>query len=190
MVKAAVFASGSGTNFEALAEKEKSGELKADLDCLICDHSDAYALKRAEKLGIESFVFELKDFESKKAYEEAILKKLRERGIELVILSGYMKIITPVLLEAYPEKIINLHPAWLPEFKGAHAIQDAYEAGVDKTGVTVHYIDEGVDTGPVILQERVEIDPSWSLDQLETAVHQKEYDLFWRGINKAIEEDL
>lgn len=103
----------------------------------------------------------------------------------MIILSGYMRLIGNTLLEAYPQRIVNLHPALLPSFPGAHSIQDAYEAKVDHTGVTVHFIDEKVDHGPIIIQERVDIDPSWSLEELESAVHAKEYDLFWRGVNLA-----
>ena len=99
-----------------------------------------------------------------------------------------MRFIGKVLLEAYPKAIINLHPAYLPEFPGAHSIQDAFEAGVSQTGVTVHYVDEGVDTGPIIRQERVPIDPNWNLETLEEHVHAMDYDLFWQVIKSVAEE--
>ena len=103
-----------------------------------------------------------------------------------------MRFIGHTLLSAYPNHIINLHPAYLPEFPGAHSIADAYEAKVAQTGVTVHFVDEGVDTGPIIRQERVAIDPSWDLETLESHVHAMEYDLFWQVIEqvaKCIEEE-
>ncbi len=185
-MKAAVFASGTGTNFDALVAKEKEGKLQAELICLVSDKPQAKALQKAKDYGIAARCFVPKDYENKAAFEKDVAKWLQEQGVELIILSGYMRIVGPTLLEAYPERIVNLHPALLPNFPGAHAILDAYEAKVAQTGVTVHYIDEGVDTGPVIIQEPVDIDPSWSLEELEQAVHAKEYDLFYRGINQAI----
>ena len=110
----------------------------------------------------------------------------------MIVLSGYMRFIGHTLLSAYPNRIINLHPAYLPEFPGAHSIADAYEAKVAQTGVTVHFVDEGVDTGPIIRQDRVVIDPSWDLETLESHVHAMEYDLFWQVIEqvaKSIEEE-
>mgnify|MGYP000040163105 FL=1 len=96
----------------------------------------------------------------------------------MIVLAGYMRFIGKVLLEAYPKRIINIHPAYLPNFPGAHGIRDAYEAKVSFTGVTVHYVDEGVDTGEIIHQEKIDIDPSWSLDTLEEHVHALEYQMF------------
>lgn len=185
-MRAAVFVSGTGTNFDALVAKEKEGKLKAELVCLMSDQPQAKALQKAEAYGIPARCFVPKTYENKAAFEADVAKWLQKQDIELIILSGYMRIVGPTLLEAYPGRIVNLHPALLPSFPGAHAILDAYQAKVPQTGVTVHYIDEGVDTGPVIIQEPVDIDPSWSLEELEQAVHAKEYDLFYRGINQAI----
>ena len=98
--------------------------------------------------------------------------------MELIVLAGYMRFIGKVLLESFPRRIINLHPAYLPNFPGAHSIQDAYEAKVDFTGVTVHFVDEGVDTGEIIHQEKITIDSTWSLETLEEHVHALEYDMF------------
>lgn len=188
MVKAAVFASGNGTNFEEIMKHVEDGSLPIEISCLVADKPNAYALERAKNHGVEAHYFNPKEYSGKPAYETEILKLLKEKGVDLIILSGYMRFIGKVLLEAYPQKIVNLHPAWLPEFPGAHAILDAYEAGASQTGVTVHYVDEGVDTGPVIAQERVTIDPNWDLETLEKHVHAKEYDLFWRTIKKVCEE--
>lgn len=188
MTKAAVFASGSGTNFEALMSHQEDGSLDCEIVCLIADRENAYARERARNHSIPEFCYIQKNYPSKKEYETDILNKLKELDVDLIILSGYMRYIGQVLLENYPGRIINIHPAWLPEFPGAHGIQDAFEAKVPQTGVTVHYVDEGVDTGPVILQERVPIDPGWDLETLENHVHAKEYDLFWRAVNQAVSE--
>lgn len=188
MVNIAVFASGSGTNFETILQHIEDGSLPVQCQCLIVDKEQAYARTRAKQHQIEDYYFNPKSYPNKEAYETDILKVLKEKKVDLIVLSGYMRFIGKVLLEAYPKAIINLHPAYLPEFPGAHSIQDAFEAGVSQTGVTVHYVDEGVDTGPIIRQERVPIDPNWNLETLEEHVHAMEYDLFWQVIKSVAEE--
>ncbi|WP_286356594.1 phosphoribosylglycinamide formyltransferase [Ileibacterium valens] len=184
MKNIAVFVSGSGTNLEEILNRIEANELKVNCKAVICDKENAYARDRARNHGVDEFYLNPKAYPSKKEYEEAILEVLKEKEVDFLVLSGYMRFIGKTLLDAYPSKIINIHPALLPSFPGAHAIQDAYEAQVPFTGVTVHYVDEGVDTGPVIRQEKVELDPSWSLEQTEQAVHAKEYDLFYRVIQE------
>lgn len=188
MVNIAVFASGSGTNFETILRHIEDGSLPVQCQCLIVDKEQAYARTRAKQHQIEDYYFNPKSYPNKEAYEKDILKVLKDKNVDLIVLSGYMRFIGKVLLEAYPKAIINLHPAYLPEFPGAHSIQDAFEAGVSQTGVTVHYVDEGVDTGPIIRQERVPIDPNWNLETLEEHVHAMEYDLFWQVIKSVAEE--
>lgn len=188
MVNIAVFASGSGTNFETILQHIEDGSLPVQCQCLIVDKEQAYARTRAKQHQIEDYYFNPKSYPNKEAYEKDILKVLNDKNVDLIVLSGYMRFIGKVLLEAYPKAIINLHPAYLPEFPGAHSIQDAFEAGVSQTGVTVHYVDEGVDTGPIIRQERVPIDPNWNLETLEEHVHAMEYDLFWQVIKSVAEE--
>lgn len=188
MVNIAVFASGSGTNFETILQHIEDGSLPVQCQCLIVDKEQAYARTRAQQHQIEDYYFNPKSYPNKEAYEKDILKVLNDKNVNLIVLSGYMRFIGKVLLEAYPKAIINLHPAYLPEFPGAHSIQDAFEAGVSQTGVTVHYVDEGVDTGPIIRQERVPIDPNWNLETLEEHVHAMEYDLFWQVIKSVAEE--
>ncbi|MDY5111804.1 phosphoribosylglycinamide formyltransferase [Faecalicoccus sp.] len=188
MVNIAVFASGSGTNFETILQHIEDGSLPVQCQCLIVDKEQAYARTRAQQHQIEDYYFNPKSYPNKEAYEKDILKVLKDKNVDLIVLSGYMRFIGKVLLEVYPKAIINLHPAYLPEFPGAHSIQDAFEAGVSQTGVTVHYVDEGVDTGPIIRQERVPIDPNWNLETLEEHVHAMEYDLFWQVIKSVAEE--
>ena len=188
MVNIAVFASGSGTNFETILQHIEDGSLPVQCQCLIVDKEQAYARTRAQQHQIEDYYFNPKSYPNKEAYEKDILKVLKDKNVDLIVLSGYMRFIGKVLLEAYPKAIINLHPAYLPEFPGAHSIQDAFEAGVSQTGVTVHYVDVGVATGPIIRPKGVEIDQNWNLVTLEEHVHAMEYDLFWQVIKSVAEE--
>ena len=132
----------------------------------------------AEKLGVTAHAFELKEFDNKVAYEEAIVTLLEKYDIDLICLAGYMKIVGPTLLAAYEGRIINIHPAYLPEFPGAHGIDDAWEAGVDQSGVTIHWVDNGVDTGKVIKQVRVPRLADDTIDSFEARIHENEYKLY------------
>ena len=135
-------------------------------------------MARAEKLGIQSHTFALKEFEDKAAYETELLNLLAQYDIDLIVLAGYMKIVSPTLLQAYEGRIINIHPAYLPEFPGAHGIEDAWRAGVTESGVTIHYVDAGVDTGQIIAQRRVPVLPDDTLETFEARVHEMEYVLY------------
>ena len=169
--KIAVLASGNGSNFQVIAEQ-------FEVEFLFSDHRDAYVLERAEKLGVTNYAFELKEFANKANYERALVDLLVEHQTDLVVLAGYMKIIGPTLLAAYQGRIINIHPAYLPEFPGAHGIEDAWNACVDQSGVTVHYVDSGVDTGQVIQQVRVPRLADDTIDSFEARIHQHEYQLY------------
>ena len=171
MKKIAVFASGNGSNFQVIAEQ-------FPVEFVFSDHRDAYVLKRADKLGVKSYVFELREFDSKMAYEQAIVDLLEEHQIDLVCLAGYMKIVGPTLLAAYEGRIINIHPAYLPEFPGAHGIEDAWQAGVSESGVTVHWVDSGVDTGKIIQQVRVPRLADDTIESFEERIHAAEYQLY------------
>ena len=171
MKKIAVFASGNGSNFQVIAEQ-------FPVEFVFSDHRDAYVLKRADKLGVKSYVFELREFDSKMAYEQAIVDLLGEHQIDLVCLAGYMKIVGPTLLGAYEGRIINIHPAYLPEFPGAHGIEDAWQAGVSESGVTVHWVDSGVDTGKIIQQVRVPRLADDTIESFEERIHAAEYQLY------------
>ena len=169
--KIAVFASGNGSNFQVIAEQ-------FPVEFVFSDHRDAYVLERAEKLGVPSYAFELKEFTSKIDYEKALVDLLDQHEIDLVCLAGYMKIVGPTLLAAYEGRIINIHPAYLPEFPGAHGIEDAWNAGVDQSGVTIHWVDSGVDTGQVIKQVRVPRLADDTLESFEFRIHETEYQLY------------
>ena len=169
MKKIAVF--GNGSNFQVIAEQ-------FPVEFVFSDHRDAYVLERADKLGVKSYAFELRDFDSKAAYEQAIVDLLEEHQIDLVCLAGYMKIVGPTLLGAYEGRIINIHPAYLPEFPGAHGIEDAWNADVTESGVTIHWVDSGVDTGKIIQQVRVPRLPDDTIESFEARIHEQEYQLY------------
>ena len=169
--KIAVFASGNGSNFQVIAEQ-------FPVEFVFSDHRDAYVLERAEKLGVLSYAFELKEFENKADYEGAIVELLDEHQMDLVCLAGYMKIVGASLLADYEGRIISFHPAYLPEFPGAHGIEDAWNAGVDQSGVTIHWVDSGVDTGKVVKQVRVPRLEGDTLDSFEARIHEAEYKLY------------
>ena len=171
MKKIAVFASGNGSNFQVIAEQ-------FPVEFVFSDHRDAYVLERAEKLGVTAHAFELKEFDSKVDYEKTIVALLEKYDIDLVCLAGYMKIVGTTLLKAYEGRIINIHPAYLPEFPGAHGIDDAWEARVDQSGVTIHWVDSGVDTGTVIKQVRVPRLAGDTIESFEARIHENEYKLY------------
>lgn len=169
--KIAVFASGNGSNFQVIAEQ-------FPVEFLFADKREAYVLERAQNLGVTSYTFELKEFADKATYEQAIVDLLDKYGIDLVVLAGYMKIVSHTLLSAYEGRIINIHPAYLPEFPGAHGIEDAWNAGVSQSGVTVHWVDAGVDTGQVIKQVRVPRLADDTIEIFEARIHETEYQLY------------
>ncbi|RBR32771.1 phosphoribosylglycinamide formyltransferase [Enterococcus cecorum] len=177
-MRVAILASGNGSNFEALAHQFQAGLLPGELIFVFSDHHDAYVLERAQRLNVRAFSFEVKEFENKAAYEEALLQLLQEQQIDLIVLAGYMRIIGQILLSYYSNRILNIHPSLLPSFPGLHGIKDAYEYGVKVTGVTVHLVDDGVDTGPIIAQEPVMILPEDTLESLEEKIHQTEHRLY------------
>lgn len=184
MKRIAIFASGSGTNFEALVnETYKNGEIVL----LVCDKPNAYVIERAKNHNIPYFIVELKKFESKALYEQAIVDKLKEEKIDLVCLAGYMKIVDETLLNAYEGKMINIHPALLPSFKGAHGIMDAYNYGVKIMGVTIHYVSKEVDGGKIIAQDCFHLNGE-TLDEAEAKIHEIEHVLFPKTLKLLLEE--
>jgi phosphoribosylglycinamide formyltransferase 1 len=178
MSRLAVFASGNGSNFQSIAEAIKSGKLEAEICLVVCDREDAYVLERAKLENIDSFSFSAKNYSNKTEYESEILEKLRQYEIEFIILAGYMRLIGPTLLQKYSQRIVNIHPSLLPSFPGKDAIGQAFDAGVKETGVTVHYVDDGMDTGPVIAQKTVPILEGDTKDILQKRIQEMEHDLY------------
>lgn len=183
----AIFASGSGSNFQAFVNAVEENRLHAEISLLVCDQPEARVIGRAHYHHVPCFAFSAKAYESKEAFEKEILKKLREYEIDFVILAGYMRLIGPTLLEAYGGKIINIHPSLLPSFPGKDAIGQALKAGVGVTGVTIHYVDAGMDTGPVIAQEAVQVSENDTRDSLQKKIQQVEHRLYVNTVNKIIQ---
>ena len=188
MKKIAVFASGFGSNFQAIIEAVKSNNLQAEIALLVSDKPKCKAVERARENHIDTFTFVAKDYADKVAYETAIMEELRRRDVDYIVLAGYMRYIGEVLLTNYPMKIINLHPALLPSFPGAHGIADAYNHGVKVFGITIHFVDEGVDTGKIIDQFAFHAEGMETLDEIETHIHQLEHQYFPITINKVINQ--
>jgi phosphoribosylglycinamide formyltransferase 1 len=188
MKNIAVFASGSGTNFQAIVEAVKKEELKANISLLVCDQPGAYCLERAQKEEIPQYAFRARDFAGKEEYENEILKNLRESHVEFIVLAGYMRLIGTVLLREFEGKIVNIHPSLLPAFPGKDAIGQALSAKVDQTGVTVHFVDEGMDTGPIIAQKAVAIDENETIESLQEKIHRIEHELYPAVLNKLLSE--
>jgi phosphoribosylglycinamide formyltransferase-1 len=157
-MRLAVFASGRGSNFRALLEASRAGRLpQAEFVVLISDKPDAKALDIAREYGVKALHVSPKNFQSRDAYEQEILRRLRELKVEAICLAGYMRLVGKTILRAFPNRILNIHPALLPSFPGTHGHRDALAYGVKVSGCTVHFVDEGVDTGPIIVQRSVEV---------------------------------
>ncbi|MGF7036673.1 phosphoribosylglycinamide formyltransferase-1 [Paenibacillus mucilaginosus] len=177
-LRIAVFASGSGSNFQALTDAVQSGKLDADIELLVCDKPEAPVVQRAEAAGVETFLFRPKDYPSREAYEAEILERLRDKKIGLVVLAGYMRILTHVLVDAYWGRMINVHPSLLPSFPGLHAVRQALNHGVKITGVTVHIVDGGLDSGPILAQRALVIGPEDTEATLAERIHEIEHELY------------
>ncbi|MDH6352021.1 phosphoribosylglycinamide formyltransferase-1 [Brevibacillus sp. 1238] len=178
MRKLAIFASGSGSNFEAIVQAVQAGRLPGvEVALLVCDKPQAKVLERAERLGIEAFVFQPKDYANKAAFEAEVVQELQKREISLVVLAGYMRLVGETLLAAYEGSIINLHPSLLPAFPGKDAIGQALAYGVKITGVTVHLVDAGLDTGPIIAQVPVAVQEQDTAETLAARIHAVEHGL-------------
>ncbi len=185
MRRIAVFASGSGTNFEAIATACESGAIGARVALMVCDKPSAKVVERAAGHGVEAFVFSPKDYASKADFEREIVRRLDAAGVELVCLAGYMRIVGDVLLEAYGGRIINIHPSLLPAFRGAHAIEQAFEYGVKVFGVTIHYVDATLDGGRIIAQKAFHYE-GCDIEELEAMIHAEEYPLYIETIGKLL----
>ena len=186
--KIAVFASGYGSNFEVIARAAEAGEIPAEVVLLVCDKAEARACQIAEQMNIPMFVFSAKEYASKAEYEAAIVERCKQAEVKLICLAGYMRIVGETLLNAYNGLIINLHPALLPSFKGAKAIEQAFEYGVKIFGATIHYVDESLDGGKIIAQRAVEYDGD-SLEEITTMVHKVEHQLYIETIKKILDKE-
>ena len=187
MKRLAIFVSGSGTNMENILQHVKDGKISAEVALVVSDNPEAYALKRAEKFNVECVVVDRKKCDSQEGFEAEIRRHLARKKIDYVILAGFMRILSRSFVRAFHSRILNIHPALLPKFQGAHAIRDAWEAKVKVTGVTAHFVDEGVDTGPIILQREVRVETEDTLETLEKKIHEIEYELYPEAIKLVLE---
>lgn len=174
----AVLASGRGTNFEAIARAIKRGYIRANLKLLITDKEEAYVRLRAKRFKIREIFINPRDYKDRVSFDKAIADILKKEEIDLVVLAGFMRILSSYFVKRFRYRILNIHPALLPSFKGTKGIEDAYNYGVKITGVTVHFVDEKMDHGPIILQEAVRIGEDQSLQELEKKIHRVEHRLY------------
>ncbi len=183
----AVFASGSGSNFQAMVEYARRQQWSTPISLLICDQPKAKVLQRAERLDIPYHMIDPRRFASKRAYEEKVLTYLEQSRIEWIVLAGYMRLIGSTILNKYEGKIVNIHPSLLPAFPGLHAIEQAFHYPVKVSGVTVHFVDEGMDTGPIIAQEAVTIEDQDTIESLRAKIQQVEHRLYPKVVDQLIQ---
>lgn len=186
MNRLAVFASGTGSNFQAIIDAIEAGKLDAQIRLLVCDKPGAKVVERAMAHHIPMFVFNPKSYSNKMAFETEVIEQLRKYEVDWVILAGYMRLIGDTLLGAYGGRIVNIHPSLLPNFPGKDAIGQAIEAGAATTGVTIHYVDEGMDTGPIIAQQAVTVDNDDTHDSLQKKIQQVEHQLYIETISNLV----
>ena len=186
MKKIAIFASGNGSNFQAIIDEIEKGNLAAEIAVLVTDNPACFAVERARNHNIPVFSFVAANYASKEEYEKEIAFFLIEKNVSLIVLAGYMRLIGNVLLSAFPHRIINIHPALLPAFPGKNGIQQAYQYGVKIFGVTVHYVDAGMDTGKIIAQECFKAEGTETLEEIERKIHGIEHQLYSRVIGEVL----
>lgn len=173
-----VLISGSGTNLQAIIDSIANDDLPVRIVHVVSSRPDAYGITRAQEAGIPTTVLNRDVYADPAAADALIVDKMREAGADYLVMAGYMRKLTPVVLNAFPDRVLNLHPALLPSFKGAHAIDDAFNYGVKITGVTVHLANEVYDEGRILAQVAVPIEDGWTVDDLEAAIHKVEHVLY------------
>jgi phosphoribosylglycinamide formyltransferase 1 len=183
----AILCSGNGTNLQAIIDSVNKGYIPAKIAVVLSDEKRAFALERAKKAGITAIALDKKDFNTREDFDREVVKKLKEKNVELVILAGFMRLLSPYFIKEYRNRIINVHPALLPSFKGAHGIKDALDHGVKVTGVTVHFVDENLDNGPIILQKTVEIKEGDTEETLLERLHKEEHRIYPEAIKLFVE---
>jgi phosphoribosylglycinamide formyltransferase-1 len=187
----AVFVSGNGSNLQALIDAQAEGGLGGGkIKLVVCDKNRAIALKRAEKAAIRTFVPDFAVFDSRENFETAIMKELSKEGIELVVLAGFMRLLSGAFIRQYENRILNIHPSLLPSFKGVYGIRDAFDYGVKITGVTVHFVNEELDAGPIIIQKEVKLRQDDTFQSLEKKIHAVEHKIYPEAVKLFVEGKL
>ena len=177
-IKLGVLISGSGTNLQAIIDRIADGTLDASIELVVSSRADAYGLLRAQAAGIQTLTMDKSFYDEDNTADRIIASEMRYRDVDYILMAGYMRMVHEPLLAAFENRIINIHPALLPSFKGAHGIQDAYDYGVKVTGVTVHFADNRYDCGPIIAQRALAVQEGWTVDELEAEIHKIEHVLY------------
>ncbi|SFX67605.1 phosphoribosylglycinamide formyltransferase-1 [Thermoactinomyces sp. DSM 45891] len=182
----AIFASGNGSNFEAVVRYSREHHWTTPVSLLVVDREDAGAIDRAKRLEVPCYVVSPKRFSNKVEYEKKLLELLTKHGVQWIVLAGYLRIVGNTLLEPFEGRMVNIHPSLLPSFPGLHAIEQAWAYGVRVTGVTVHFVDAGLDSGPIIVQRAVEVDSTDSIDRLRSKIHKAEHRIYPETVWKVV----
>lgn len=178
MIKLGVLISGSGTNLQAIIDRIADGTLDASIELVVSSRADAFGLLRAQAAGIQTLTMDKSFYDEDNTADRIIASEMRYRNVDYILMAGYMRMVHEPLLAAFENRIVNIHPALLPSFKGAHGIQDAYDYGVKITGVTVHFADNRYDCGPIIAQRALAVQEGWTVDELEAEIHIIEHVLY------------
>ncbi len=189
-LRLAVLVSGNGTNLQAIIDRIEAGEINARVVCVVSTAADAFALERARRHDIATVIHCNGSFASRRDYDAALVEILRSHAVELVVLAGFMRILSPVMIDAFPNSIINIHPALLPAFPGLNAQSQALAYGVRFSGCTVHFVDHGTDTGPIILQAVVPVLDSDTEESLSRRILQEEHRIFPEAVRLFVEGKL
>lgn len=179
-----VLVSGNGSNFQAIVDALEAGRIEnGRIACLISNKADAFALERARRHAIPALILDHKEYPNRAAYDQALVTLLKEHGVQLVVLAGFMRLLSPLMIEAFPHAIMNIHPALLPAFPGLDAQQQALDYGVRYTGCTVHFVDTGTDTGPIIQQAVVPILDDDTVESLSERIHGEEHRIYPEAVH-------
>lgn len=186
MLNIAVFGSGSGSNYQAISDAIETGELNARIACVFADVENAFILERAKKNGHPAIYLDCTPFKTKLdgEAEQRAIDLIKQNGGDFIALAGFMRIVKPKLLQAFAGRIINIHPSLLPNFPGLHAGQQALDAGATETGCTVHFVDDGIDTGPIIIQKKVPVLPNDTEESLMNRIHEQEHIAYPEALRK------
>ncbi len=190
MKRIAVLASGRGSNLEAILEAAERGGISGEIVLAISDRVDAPALEKAEKGGVEAVFVDPKKYSGREAYDQALVDELNRARVDLVVLAGFMRLLSPLFVRSFPMQILNIHPSLLPAFPGTDGVEQALAHGVKMTGCTVHFVDEDLDSGPIVLQEAVPVIQRETVKTLHQRIHAVEHRLYPTAIDLYCREKL
>lgn len=189
-LKLGVMASGSGSNFEAIAQTIADQQLNAEVQVVVYNNPGAKVRERAERWGIPAVLLNHREFANREALDEAIVKTMCQYEVDYIIMAGWMRIVTSVLIDAFPDRVLNIHPSLLPSFKGAHAVEEALKAGVKITGCTVHLVRLEVDSGPILVQAAVPVLPDDTPETLQARIQVQEHQIYPQAIAILSDQDF